>query len=37
MLNAIIESFGVCMGYVLIVACASTIWDMVIRAFTRGY
>lgn len=37
MLNAIIESFGICLGYVTIMATVSILWDMVVRAFTRGY
>lgn len=37
MLVAIIESFGICLGYVTIMSVVSMIWDIVVRAFTRGY
>ena len=37
MLIAIIDSFGICMGYVFILCMVSVIWDIVVRAFTRGY
>ena len=37
MLIAIIESFGICLGYVTIMLIVSMIWDIVIRAFTGGY
>ena len=37
MLIAIIDSFGICLSYVLIMACVSIVWDIVVRAFTRGY
>lgn len=33
----IITAFGICLPYVFVLCCVSTIWDMVIRAFTRGY
>lgn len=36
MLVAIIDSFGICLGYVTIMAVVSMIWDIVVRAFTRG-
>lgn len=37
MITAIIDSFGICMPYVFVVGMVSVIWDMVLRAFTRGY
>lgn len=37
MIQSIIESFGICMAYVFVVSMVSVIWDMVLRAFTRGY
>ena len=37
MLLAIIESFGICFGYVFVIAMVSVVWDIVVRAFTRGY
>lgn len=37
MITQIIESFGICLGYVLIMEVVSMIWDIVVRAFTRGY
>lgn len=37
MLIAIIDSFGYCFGYVFIVSMVSIVWDIVVRAFTRGY
>ena len=37
MLIAIIDSFGICLGYVLIISVVSVVWDIVVRAFTRGY
>lgn len=37
MLIAIVESFGICLGYVTIMAVVSMVWDIVVRAFTRGY
>lgn len=37
MITAIIEAFGYCLGYVLVISCVSVVWDIVTRAFTRGY
>lgn len=37
MLIAIVESFGICMGYVLILIITKMIWNIVVKAFTRGY
>lgn len=37
MILAIVESFGTCMPYVFVISIVSVIWDMVLRAFTRGY
>lgn len=37
MIEQILEAYGIIMGYSAIFAMVTVIWNMVIRAFTRGY